>query len=524
MKKQVLIFSLFGFILWGCTQNEVLLEPEAIGLRAVYFNNENFTGTQVTRIDTTLNFDWGEGSPVAGIAPDTFSVRWTGSISPRYSELYTFITNADDGLRLWVNGVKIIDDWTYSPHTRYAKLRLQANVAYAIKIEYHEGVVGAGIKLQWQSRSQVREVVSALSTSTGQATGLPATATLRDLAYARGIVIGGALEPTPLANDALYRETAQREFNYMSPDGSFSIIDTHDTDSPHEMLETIPKLDAQVNFAFQNGAQSQAFHLAWFRDSLWTTYLNEIPENQRWSFLEQHIRNIIGRYKNKTRYYNVVNEAFDEYGNIRPEKIDENLVTGEYAGINWLYPLGSTYIEDSFRVAHEAGPNVRLVYNDYAIEGNDENSNTNAKWEAILAIVKDFKARGVPIHVVGFQGHHTMRYGLPDPAILAERFRILHQLGIEVRITEFDLNIADTGDTLQERLAQQAAYYKAVLNVCLAAPNCTGFQTWGFTDKYTWYNDPNNPEADPEARPLIFDRSYRKKPTYYALRDALRGR
>ncbi len=136
-------------------------------------------------------------------------------------------------------------------------------------------------------------------------------------------------------------------------------------------------------------------------------------------------------------------------------------------------------------MAHEAGPNVRLVYKDYAIEGNDENSSTNAKWEAILAMVRDFKARGVPIHTVGFQGHHTMRYGLPDPAILAERFRILHKLGIEVRITEFDIDIADTGETLQERLTKQAAYYKAILNVCLAAPNCTGFQTWGFTDKYT---------------------------------------
>lgn len=61
-------------------------------------------------------------------------------------------------------------------------------------------------------------------------------------------------------------------------------------------------------------------------------------------FFEQHIRDIIGRYKNKTRYYNVVNEAFDEYGELRGEKIDENLVTGEFAGINWLHPLGLTYI------------------------------------------------------------------------------------------------------------------------------------------------------------------------------------
>jgi endo-1,4-beta-xylanase len=441
--------------------------------------------------------------------------------------------SADDGIRLWVNGVKIIDSWAYSPYPRYGKLRLEANKPYSIRIDYHEGVVGASFRLYWQSRLQTREIVSTLSTSPGLAEGLSATLPLKDLAYARGIVIGGALEPDPLLPgtpryEPLYRQTAQREFSFMAPDGDFSISDTHSPNAPYAMLPTLPLLDAQVNFARQNGARVQAFHIAWYRESLWLTYLNEIPEAQRWDFLAQHIRDLMTRYKGKAKYYNVVNEAFDEYGNIRPEKIDENPVTGEYAGINWLAYAGKDYIEKSFRLAHEVDPTAKLVYNDYELEYNDDGSNTSAKWEAVLAMVKDFKARGVPIHAVGFQGHHTLGYRLPDPAILAERFRILRGLGIEVSITEFDASIDTIGNlegmSLQERLALQAQYYKAHLNVCLAAPNCTGFQTWGFTDKYTWYIDPNNPYASSEARPLIYDTNYRPKPSYYALRDALRGR
>jgi endo-1,4-beta-xylanase len=521
--KKMFILALLGLVLWGCTGNEPILEAEAVGLRAVYYNNENFTGGQVTRTDSNLNFSWQDKAPASGIAADTFSVRWTGSITPRYSQLYTFTVNADDGVRLWVNGVKLIDSWNYTPETRYAKLRLEANKRYAIRVDYHEGVGWAGIKLEWQSASQKREVVSAFSTASGQATGLPENAPLRDLAYARGIVIGGALDPKPLAAEAAYRNTAGREFNFMSPEGEFSIYETHSDQSPYTMFETLPELDAQVNFARQNGAQVQAFHLAWYRDSLWTTWLNDIPETQRWAFLQQHIRDIMTRYKGKARSWNVVNEAFDDDGSVRGPEIDFDPQTGQFAGENWLAPLGRGYLEKSFRVARLADPTARLFYNDYNLEYNDPDSDTSAKWEAVLAMVKDFKDRGVPIDGVGFQGHHNLRYGLPDSKILAERFRQLQRLGLEVRITEFDLGIQDAPGTEAERLAKQAEVYKAFLNVCLAAPNCTAFHTWGFTDKYSWVAH-LKPDGTSANQPLIFDTNYQPKPSYYALKDALLGR
>ena len=63
----------------------------------------NFRGKIVIRQDAGVNFDWGSGSPVAGIAPDNFSVAWLGSIKPQYTENFTFFTETDDGGRLYID-------------------------------------------------------------------------------------------------------------------------------------------------------------------------------------------------------------------------------------------------------------------------------------------------------------------------------------------------------------------------------------------------------------------------------------
>src|SRR4029453_18618114 len=74
------------------------------GLSATYFDNADFTGAAVSRVDPTVNFSWGSGSPASAIGVDTFSARWTGQIEAPYTGAYTFYTVSDDGVRLWVNG------------------------------------------------------------------------------------------------------------------------------------------------------------------------------------------------------------------------------------------------------------------------------------------------------------------------------------------------------------------------------------------------------------------------------------
>jgi glucose/arabinose dehydrogenase len=130
------------------------------GLAATYFNNINFTGTTVTRIDPTIDFTWGAGSPDPAIAPDTFSARWTGFVQPRFSGQYTFITTSDDGVRLTVNNQLIINQFIdQAPTEHTGTITLTAGVAYPILLEYYENGGGAMIRLEWQSAQQPRQVI-----------------------------------------------------------------------------------------------------------------------------------------------------------------------------------------------------------------------------------------------------------------------------------------------------------------------------------------------------------------------------
>ncbi|MCY7282712.1 MAG: hypothetical protein LH679_04555, partial [Cyanobacteria bacterium CAN_BIN43] len=84
-----------------------------LGLLGQYFDNPDLTNLKLTRTDPTINFSWISGeSPGIEIAPTTFSARWTGAVEAEYSESYTFYTASDDGVRLWVNGQELINNWT----------------------------------------------------------------------------------------------------------------------------------------------------------------------------------------------------------------------------------------------------------------------------------------------------------------------------------------------------------------------------------------------------------------------------
>lgn len=130
------------------------------GLKADYFDNKDFTNLKATRTDATVNFNWGKTAPAAGMGADTFSVRWTGKVQAKYSQTYTFSTTADDGVRLWVNGQLLINNWTdHAATTNSGTITLQAGQKYDIKMEYYENSGGAVAKLLWSSASQPLQVV-----------------------------------------------------------------------------------------------------------------------------------------------------------------------------------------------------------------------------------------------------------------------------------------------------------------------------------------------------------------------------
>jgi endo-1,4-beta-xylanase len=139
---------------------------------------------------------------------------------------------------------------------------------------------------------------------------------------------------------------------------------------------------------------------------------------------------------------------------------------------------GTGYIEQAFRWAHAADPDALLFYNDYGIE------DAGPKFDAVYNMVQDFVSRGVPIHGVGFQMHIDTG-GYPSTAGLTQNIQRLNALGIQAQITEMDvrLPVDANGNPSPDSLQAQAMTYQRILTVCLQMPNCTAFQTWGFTDQ-----------------------------------------
>jgi hypothetical protein len=130
------------------------------GLEARYYDNKNLTSPKLARTDPQINFSWGKGSPNRRIAPDTFSARWTGQVEAPTSGTYTFYAYTSDGVRLWVDGELVIDEWSNQSAREWSgDISLQAGERYAIKMEYFEGRGRATAKLLWSRPGVDKEVV-----------------------------------------------------------------------------------------------------------------------------------------------------------------------------------------------------------------------------------------------------------------------------------------------------------------------------------------------------------------------------
>jgi uncharacterized repeat protein (TIGR01451 family) len=131
------------------------------GLLGTYYNNVNFTAQALSRVDPTVNFNWGlDGTPHASIVNSTYAVRWTGQVRACYDEVYTFYAAADDGVRLWVNGVLLVDQWIAQPYTEFSgTIALLAGQSYNIRVEYFQNSGSTQVDLSWSSISQPKIII-----------------------------------------------------------------------------------------------------------------------------------------------------------------------------------------------------------------------------------------------------------------------------------------------------------------------------------------------------------------------------
>jgi endo-1,4-beta-xylanase len=259
--------------------------------------------------------------------------------------------------------------------------------------------------------------------------------------------------------------------------------------------------DALVAFAQSHDMKVRGHTLVWHNQiSKWVTE-GKFSSPRIAEILRNHISTVMGHYASQIYAWDVVNEAFEADGSMR------HTIWYDQPGIG--VGTGTKYIEQALRWAREADPKTKLFYNDY------DSEEINKKSNAIYAMARDFKNRGVPLDGVGFQAHVSLKFD--DPKKLASFRKNLARfakLGLELHITELDIRLEDNSPT---SLAAEAKLYGEIATLCVRQPACKLLQTWGFTDRHSWI-----PEFyKGQGWALLWDDKYKKKPAYEALHEAL---
>ncbi len=317
---------------------------------------------------------------------------------------------------------------------------------------------------------------------------------LSTLAQKRGINIGAAVDFIPLQTDANYRDILIREFNIMVPENAWKFDHVHPTQGHYDFKE----VDVLMAFAKAHNLKMRGHPLAWHLLIPQWVIKGNFNRDQWIEILREHIKTLVGRYQGQVYIWDVVNEAINRDGSLRDTI--------------WLRHIGPEYIDLAYRWTHEADPKALLFYCDYATEELGQKS------DAVYDLVRGMLQRGVPLNGVGFQAHLGLSYA-PKLDSLAKNFKRFGELGLEVQFTELDVKVQDGVGNWDNRLKDQAKVYAGLLKTCLEAKSCTAFTTWGFIDRYTWIGDLTGlGEA-----PLIFDKSYRPKPAYHAMKEVLKS-
>jgi endo-1,4-beta-xylanase len=327
--------------------------------------------------------------------------------------------------------------------------------------------------------------------------------TLREAADSAHVLVSAAVRPS-LLSEAAYSATLAREFNMVEAEDAMKWWTVRHEEGGFDFREG----DDVVGFARAHGMKVRGHCLVWDHNNPeWLTQGRFTPA-QMSHLLREHINTVMKHYAGQVFAWDVVNEAMEENGRFKDSPWYNQPGIG-------LAEKGSGYIEQAFRWAHEADPQALLFYNEAEGEG------LNRKSDAIYAMVKDFKGRGVPIDGVGLQ-MHISSLDL-DPAPIGANIARLTALGVQVHITELDVSLPLDADGIagHDDLVRQAEVYRAVVRACLQNQGCSAIQTWGFTDKYSWVGSHSH---GTRGAALLFDRAYKSKPAYDVVLEELLSR
>jgi endo-1,4-beta-xylanase len=361
-------------------------------------------------------------------------------------------------------------------------------------------------------------VVAALPTGlSGQ------SAQLKSLAP-KGLLIGGAVNQAQVdGKDPAAAPIVAGQFSTLTPENALKWGPVH----PEPDRYVFEPVDRFAALGKAQGLFLVGHTLVWHQQTPAWVFAGKdgapLDRETLLSRMQNHIAQVVGRYKGRIHGWDVVNEALDEDGTLRKTP--------------WLSAIGEDFIEKAFEFAHAADPDAELYYNDY-------NLWKPAKREGALKILRRLRERGLRIDGIGEQAH----WGIDTPS-LAEIDATLGGLaaaGTKVMLTELDVDVLPRDPDMwgadlskkakireatniypnglpagQQRLLAQryADIFKLVLKHRPAVSRVT---FWGVTDATSWLH--NFPIPGRVNYPLLWDREGKPKPAFDAVVEVLQGK
>ena len=321
---------------------------------------------------------------------------------------------------------------------------------------------------------------------------------LKDLANKHNLIIGTAVSAKNLREDKKYQEIILREFNVITPENAMKFWATHPALNKYNFTNA----DEIVEFAQKNNLMIRGHTLVWDHNLPdWLTK-SGYGKEEITKILKDHIQTVITRYSGKLIAWDVVNEPIHD---------------GKFGLKNfWYETIGPEYLELSFRWAKEADPKAKLFLNEWGAE------EINSKSDVIYFLIKNLLQKGVPIEGIGFQMHRgigdpKIMHEIPDLVSMKNNFQRFADLGLEIQITEMDIQTYGYQGNHEQILKAQAKAYEDIVKTVIKIPNVKALIFWGILDKYSWipasFNHPDFAH--------IFDNDYLPKPAYNAVVNAL---
>ena len=317
--------------------------------------------------------------------------------------------------------------------------------------------------------------------------------------------IGVAVSPRALKTDEAQFILSQ--FNSMTAENAMKMGPIH----PQENKYNWAGGDSVAAFAKRNNLKLRGHTLCWHNQTPPWLFVDsstgkQVTKEVLLQRLKDHITSVVQRYKGSIYAWDVVNEAISDN---KDEYLRNSL---------WYQICGEEYIIKAFQWAHEADPNALLFYNDY-------NEIDAVKREKIIRLIKALKARGVPIHGVGLQGHWAINE--PTKEQLDRTLHDFSQLGMALQITELDISVypkehtargkqAGDYDTVftKEKAEKQVEVYKMCFELFRKyRQHISSVTFWNISDRSSWLD--NFPVRGRKDYPLLFDKDLHPKKAFW---------